>query len=155
MMDSNTGYRNTGNWNTGNWNTGYFNTTTPDSVNAFNNTCSRSDWEAAEKPRWIYEPSPTTWVSDAKMTDKEKTENPTFHTCGGYLRINDWREEWRKAYESASDEDIQKVRKLPNFDYDVFEEITGLNLRVDGDSTCEGRVIEIDGVKYELKKISE
>lgn len=63
------------------------------------------------------------------MTDQEKIDNPTFHTCGGYLRTNDWTEEWRKAYEQASAEDVQKVRGIPGFDADVFQKITGLDLR--------------------------
>ncbi len=88
------------------------------------------------------------------MTDAEKVDNPTFHTCGGYLRKNDWAEEWRKAFEGASDEDVQKVRDLPNFDYVVFEEITGLDIRPQEQSkTCDGKTVEIDGVKYELREI--
>jgi hypothetical protein len=88
------------------------------------------------------------------MTDQEKIDNPTFHTCGGYLRVNDWNEEWRKAYENATEEEIQMVRDLPNFDYDVFEEITGLDLRTQGGEadTCDGCTVVIDGVEYELKR---
>jgi hypothetical protein len=85
-----------------------------------------------------------------KMTDKEKANNPTHETTNGYLRVNDMKEQWRKAYEGASPDDIQAVRDLPAFDYDVFEDITGLDLR-EKPSTCEGREVEIDGVTYVLK----
>ena len=152
----NTGYRNTGdcntgNWNTGNWNTGYFNTKTPTTVNCFNSPTEREVWDKAEKPNWIYRPSTTTWVSERDMTNQEKIDNPTFHTCGGYLKVNDWHEEWRKAYEDATEEEIQMVRVLPNFDYDVFEEITGLDIRPK-DGGCEGKTVEIDGVEYVLTR---
>lgn len=63
------------------------------------------------------------------------------------------KKEWAKAYETASPEDIQAVRDLPGFDYDVFEEITGLNLREElkQKDPLEGREIEIDGKTYVLK----
>lgn len=62
------------------------------------------------------------------MTAAEKAENPSHKTTGGYLRTNDMREEWRKAYESASEDNIQAVRNLPGFDANIFEQITGLKL---------------------------
>ena len=157
--DRNSGYRNSGDRNSGDWNSGShhagcFNTTKCEGAYFFNKWASFADWEDATKPDWIYHPSPTTWVSEGDMTDAEKVENPTFHTCGGYLRVNDMAEEWRKARESASEEDIQAVRDLPNFDYDVFEEITGLDLRTkDSSEACAGKVVEIDGKKYRLEEI--
>ena len=87
------------------------------------------------------------------MSDQDKVNNPTFSTQGGYLRVNDMDEEWRKAFEGASEEDIQAVRELPNFDYDVFEEITGLDLRHDTNTTCEGKIVEIDGKKCRLEEM--
>ena len=159
----NTGDRNTGNWNAGDWNTGHwntgdwnagcFNTTTPETANYFNTPAKVSDWDAADKPGWLYMPSPTTWVDKDEMTDAEKTANPSFETCGGYLRENEMNKEWEKAYATASLEDIQKVRALPNFDADVFMEITGLDLRIDRPETCSGKIVEIDGKKYRLEEL--
>jgi len=152
--NKNTGNWNSGDWNSGDWNSGYFNSDTPSTVRVFNKECSRDDWENAVKPFWLFEPSPTTWVSEGDMTNDEKEKNPTFSTCCGYLRKNDWEEEWRKAFEGASEEDVQKVRDLPNFDYDVFEEITGLDIRPkEHPKTCDGKTVVIDGVKYELREI--
>ena len=88
---------------------------------------SRKGFEAA-CPAWLHIPSPTTWVPEFEMTDQEKLENTSFHTCCGYLRENDWMEEWQKAFESASPEDVRKVRNLPGFDAAIFQEITGLDL---------------------------
>ena len=164
---NNTGYNNTGDWNTGDWNTGdwntgdwntgsfhvgFFNTVDAEKAYYFNMLIDKAAWEEAYKPDWLYMPSLTTWISSEKMTAKEKGDNPSHETTGGYLRANDMKEEWRKAYESASPEDIQAVRDLPAFDYDVFEQITGLDLREEPmPATCEGREIEIDGVTYVLK----
>lgn len=149
----NTGHLNTGNWNTGDRNTGCFNTITPEGGYYFNKWLSYKEWGNTYKPLWLYEPDPVTWVSKENMTAEEKKKFPHYKTTGGYLRENDMQKEWRKAYEGATEEDIQATRDLPNFDYDVFEEITGLDLRpVKSEPTCEGREVEIDGVIYVLKK---
>ena len=147
----NTGYHNTGHWNTANNHVGCFNTLDPDKAYYFNKLIDKAKWDKAYKPAWLLTPSPTTWVPSNKMTYQEKSDNPSHKTTGGCLRVNDMKEEWRKAYQSASPEDIQAVRDLPAFDYDVFEESTGLDLRIKETSPCEGREIEIDGVTYVLK----
>jgi hypothetical protein len=147
----NTGQRNTGDWNTGNRHVGCFNTVDAKSAHYFNKLLPVEVWRDAYKPKWLYEIKPTTWVDSVDMTDMEKDANPEYKTTGGYLRENDMKEEWRKAYAGGSPEDIQAVRDLPGFDADVFEQITGLDLREKPmPETCEGREIEIDGVTYVL-----
>jgi hypothetical protein len=159
---TNTGYYNTGNlnsgnlnsgdWNTGNFNTGCFNTITPEGGYYFNRWLTREEWDNACKPNWLYAPTPTTWVCSEDMTAEEKAAHPEHETTGGYLRVNDMKEEWRKAYDDASPEDREAVKRLPNFDSEVFLEITGLDLRdMPETAPCEGREIEIDGVTYVLK----
>ena len=141
----NIGHYNTGHYNTGNRHVGSFNTVDAESAYYFNTLLPVAAWEAAYKPNWIYKPCPTTRVTLDAMSDKEKTDNPSCVTTGGYLRENDMAEEWRKAYASASPEDIQAVRDLPGFDPDVFFQITGLDLRVPDDE------ITINGVVYVKK----
>src|SRR6056300_493506 len=165
--DYNTGYYNTGNYNTGNYNTGYyntgfsntgnyhvgcFNTTCADKAYYFNQLIDKNVWDNARKPSWIYDLRPTAWVSSGDMTPQEKADNPTHEATGGYLRVNDIKEEWRKAYNNATPEDIELTKRLPAFDADVFLEITGIDLREPKKVSCEGREIEIDGVTYVLKE---
>ena len=102
----NTGDRNTGSWNTGSWNTGdrntgYFNTVTPKTILVFNSPCNINAWEQADKPKFI-----------------------VFHVDPdlGY------KESWKKAWENASKKDRELVKLLPNFNADVFEEITGIRV---------------------------
>lgn len=164
MSYNNTGYRNTGscnvgNYNTGDYNTGYRNTGNDhvgcfNTINAaqayyFNTLIDKADWDNAEKPNWIYKPSPLTWVKSEEMTDVEKANNPEHEVTGGYLRKNDMKEEWAKAFAEATPEDIELTKKLPAFDADVFLEITGIDLRdktVVEPSGCHEVVI--DGVVY-------
>ena len=153
----NTGYYNTGNYNTGNYNTGSghvgcFNTRTAEKAYYFNKLIDKAEWDEAVKPSWIYGVSPTTWVSESEMTDDEKLANQSYKTTGGYLRENDMKEEWARAFAAATPEDIELTKSLPAFDAEVFLEITGVDLRDKAvDAPCEGREVEIDGVTYVLK----
>jgi hypothetical protein len=129
----NTGYWNTGDSNTGNWNTtdretGFFNTTQSDKVRVFNKDCDREVWENANKPDLLWFPV-NEWISESSMTDQEKIDNETFHTTGGYLRSYEYQEAYQKSWHEASEEDRKLVEQLPNFDADVFLEISGIDVR--------------------------
>ena len=155
--DCNTGYRNTGDYNTASFHVGCFNTVDAKKAYYFNKLIDKADWDAAEKPTWICNPCPTTWVHSDNMTAEEKDAFPTHETTGGYLRVNDMKAEWAKAYASATPKDIELIKALPAFDADVFLEITGIDLRENkpAEAPCEGREIEIDGVTYVLKAKGE
>ncbi len=148
----NTGNLNTGGYNTGNYHVGCFNTISAPKAYYFNTLIDKELWDNAEKPSWIFKPNPTTWVPTQDMSVEEKKENPSYQTTGGYLRVNDMREEWRKAYDNATPEDIELTKQLPAFDAEVFLEITGIDLREPKVESCEGSEIEIDGVTYVLKE---
>ncbi len=144
---NNTGDWNTGNWNTGDCNTGFFNTDAPNTVRAFNADCSREDWGAATKPGLLYF-SVTEWVFSSDMSDQEKIDHPTWHTTGGYLKSYDYQEAFQKAWSEASEEDRAAVELLPNFDADIFLEISGIDVRKTNTNPQE---ITIDGAVYVLK----
>ena len=92
----NTGHHNTGNHNTCSRSSGFFNTVN-DTINVFNKPCKIDVWQQANMPRFIH-----------------------FDMVGTY------KESWRKAYDGASGEDKLLLVKLPNFDADVFYEISGI-----------------------------
>lgn len=124
--DRNTGDRNAGDWNTGDWNacnkeTGFFNSENPKTIRVFNKTCKIKDWEKAEKPDFIYDIKITEWVEDDSKTE------------GGYLKTYSYKEAWKNAWNKAKEkeyweEEYERLINLPNFDKDVFEEITGINI---------------------------
>lgn len=148
--DCNSGDCNSGNWNACNYETGCFNTVQSSTIRVFNKDCNREVWENADKPSFIYFDL-CVWVNESDMTDEEKAEDPNSHVRGGQLQAKEYKQAWKEAYDNASAEDIELLKALPNFDADVFEELTGI--RVDAPKTCAGKVVEIDGVKYELKEI--
>ena len=116
----------------------------------FNKDCHIEDWENADKPSFLYFDL-CVWVSESDMTDEEKKNDPEFHVRGGYLKTLDYKDAWAIAYEKATKEDIEKLKALPNFDADVFYEISGV--RIEEPKICNGKVVEIDGKKYQLKEI--
>ena len=127
--DRNTGCFNTGDWNTGCFNTGYFNTKTPKTIKAFGKKCLREDWENANKPSCLYF-SLTKWIFESAMSDVEKQENPSYSHTGGYLKAFDYKEAFTKSVTEASKEDRDLIRALPNFNADIFLEISGVDLRL-------------------------
>ena len=133
----NTGDRNTGNWNTGNWNsadysTGCFNTET-ENIRLFNKP---SDWTYHDwlnsKARYVMNDCPytkTIWIDSENMIDFEKEENPTWECTGGYLKtIYVTKEDKQEWWDNLDDEDREEVMSLPNFDKDIFKEITGIEV---------------------------
>ena len=161
--DRNTGHQNTGDWNTGDWNTGdwntgdwntcdketgFFNTEEVKKIRVFNKWCEVEEWENADKPNLLYF-SLTKWIAEDNMSNEEKNENQSYKITRGYLKKYEYKQAFKESWTNASKEDKELVKNLPNFDADIFYEISGI--RVD-EKTCEGREIEIDGIIYALKK---
>ena len=126
----NSGHRNSGDWNSGDWNSGYFNTNTP-KIRIFNKE-TEVKREDINFPDYFYFDL-IEWIED-----KSKTEE-------GYLKVYDYKEAWKNSFEKADIEDVKKTLELPNFDYEIFEEITGISKR---DFDKRLRRCEHEGVKY-------
>jgi len=151
-----TGDRSTGNWSTGNWSTnnkstGHFCTEETKVIRVFNKDCSIEDWKNAIKPNFLYFDL-TEWITEDDMTDQEKIDNDTFHTTGGYLKSYDYKEAFQASWDKADEEDRALLFKLPNFNAEVFKDISGIDVDKK-EVICAGKVIEIDGKKYKLEEV--
>ena len=60
----------------------------------------------------------------------QKQENPSYSHTGGYLKEFDYKEAFTKSVTEASKEDRDLIRALPNFNADIFLEISGVDLRL-------------------------
>ena len=131
----NSGNRNSGNWNSGNWNSGdcnsgdynsgFFNSDEP-CIRMFNKMTNykRKD---VEIPSWCYI-NLTVWVSYDTATKEEKQEHKAeIEICGGFLKSINYKDAWRIAWNKASIEERKKLFDLPNWDNQVFKEITGID----------------------------
>ena len=63
------------------------------------------------------------------MTDAEKAASPQHTVTGGIVRVSGYKEAFRRAWDSASREDQELVTQLPNFDADIFFDISGIDVR--------------------------
>ena len=120
----NNGINNVGHSNTGNRNTGFLNTNEP-KVRIFN---LETDVERDEInfPGYFYFDFKE-WVWLSQMTKEEIDANPSAKTCDGFLREISYQEAWKKSFENASQSEIELTQKLPNFDAQLFFEITGID----------------------------
>ena len=132
--DRNTGDRNTGDWNTGDWNTtsfssGVFNTEEA-KILMFNKPSDWSyrDWLNSDA-RYLLNQIPkkvVEWIYTGDMTDEEKVAHPEHETTGGYLKVLDESESGQIWWNGLSEDEKDCIRNIPNFDKDIFEEITGI-----------------------------
>ena len=125
----NSGDYNSGHYNTGNSNSGIFNTNEPN-MRSFNKETNMTYSEFREKFGYKDFDLPLcSWILGKDMTDGEKKDISGWKTVGGYLRTLSYKEAWQKAWEEASEDVRDWYKSLPNFDADIFFEITGVDVR--------------------------
>jgi len=121
----NSGYRNSGNWNSTNRESGIFNSK-QGTVRMFNKDSGKT-WNEIDHPHfnefWL-----NRWIDEDDMTDQEKSEQSAFHTRGGYLKTFEWGDAWKNFWRDTSKENRKKFLDLPNFDAEVFKDITGIDV---------------------------
>ena len=131
--NGNTGNRNTGDWNSTDYSTGCFNTET-ENIRLFNKP---SDWTYRDwlnsKAWYVMTDCPhtkTIWIDSENTIDSEKEENPTWECTGGYLKtIYVTKGDKQAWWDNLDDYDKESVMSLPNFDKNIFKEITGIEVR--------------------------
>lgn len=65
------------------------------------------------------------------MTEKELEEHLTAETQQGYFKTLTYKEAWQQSWNNAPNNDKQLLYKLPNFDPEVFKEISGIDVTKD------------------------
>ena len=66
------------------------------------------------------------WINVSEMTNEDKKKYCWYKTTDGYLRTVDYKEAWKLSFENATKEDVKKTLNLPNFNYKIFEDISGI-----------------------------
>ena len=121
----NSGYWNSGDWNSGDWNSGFFNTDEPP-MRIFNQytDVKRVD---IDFPAFLHFEL-TVWISYDTATKEERAEHKKeFETCGGYVKTLEYKEAFRRSWDRASKEEHMKLLKLPNWNNEIFKEISGID----------------------------
>ena len=150
-----TGYRSTGDWSISNYSVGHFSTEDYSPYGCFNKPCTKEEWDNSSAPNFIYNLKLTEWVSSSDMTVSEREENKTHIITGGYLKIYKYKEAWLNAWNEKNERDLELLLNLPNFDTEVFKEISGID--VNEDSERNKKIAELEKqAKYiadELNKL--
>ena len=133
--DCNSGYWNSGDWNSGDWNSGYWNSGNRNSgffnsdepcVRMFNKMTNYKVKDI-KIPSWCYFDL-TVWVSHDTASEEERQEHKAeIEICGGFLKTINYKDAWRIAWNKASIEERKELFDLPNWDNQVFKEITGID----------------------------
>lgn len=129
----NSGNLNNGNHNSGDWNatdyaTGFFNNV-EQPLYIFNKTANISRDDFYKLPAIMSMRTKYTnnwWVFSADMTDEEKASHPEHEITGGYLKTVDFKTACGLMWENMTDDEKESVKDIPNFDAEVFKEITGI-----------------------------
>ena len=132
--DNNSGHYNSGDWNKTHFSNGCFNTELL-KIFLFNKP---SDWTYQDwldsDARYILMNCPTnalTWVWDYDMTEEEKEQHPEYSVTGGFLKNIEREGERQEWWDSLTKEKKDIVMSLPNFDKNIFKEITGIDVEAD------------------------
>ena len=142
----NSGNWNSGNWNSGNWNSGNWNSGDWNKTN-FSNGCFNteepkiflfnkpSDWTYRDwlnsDARYLLNQIPRNvvdWIWSDNMTDEEKEQHPEYEVVGGYLKILDESECGQLWWDSLSERYKNIIKAMPNFDKEIFEDVTGIKI---------------------------
>lgn len=68
------------------------------------------------------------WITKENMTDEEKIDHPEYVTIGGYLKACEYKEPCINMWAKMTEEEKDSVWDIPNFDPEVFFEITGIRV---------------------------
>lgn len=140
--DCNSGYRNSGDRNSGNYNSGIFNScdysngvfcSIEPKIHIFNIPTDMTMREFL-KSRFYKAISSsafklTEWV---EYSAEEKAQDETKRLIGGYLKTYSYQEACQNWWANMTDENKAIICSMPNFDANVFKEITGIEVKNNG-----------------------
>ena len=124
----NSGDCNSGDWNSGDYNSGFFCTNSP-KLRLFNKETNFT-MEEFIKTKWYAvltsgEFNLTKWRA---YTDEEKAQDEQKRFIGGELITIPYKEACANWWASLSEKDKAIIKTIPNFDANIFAEITGIDV---------------------------
>ncbi|HBG8448888.1 pentapeptide repeat-containing protein [Clostridioides difficile] len=126
----NIGNCNSGEWNIGDYNSGVFCTDVP-KIRMFNKETDLTyeDWMNSDARNILKRNSYLTkWIHIDYMTEEEKENNPGYEINNGYLKVFTFEEMCKNMWNNLTDEEKKIIMDIPNFDADIFKEITGIEV---------------------------
>ena len=154
----NSGNSNSGDYNSGDWNSGDYNSGDYNSGDYNSGDCNSGVFNKCNNSNGIFctkEPTINIFNMPTKMTlsefinsiyykaliskplkltewicysDKEMKEDKNKVKIGGYLKTYTYKEACQNWWNSLSSKNKEIIKSIPNFNADIFEEITGIKL---------------------------
>lgn len=139
LNNGNTRLFNSGNFNSGNWNSGIANkcdssngvfcNESDTNIRIFNKPSGMSLQDFYNSEYWKAMCSApfnlTEWI---EYTEEEKAADPKKEKIGEYLKTYTYKEAWANWWNKLSDENKAIIKQIPNFDKEVFKDITGIEI---------------------------
>lgn len=87
-------------------------------------------FDEAAQTKWFrllnkYELNLTQWIA---YTEEEKKESVIRQCIGGYFKKYTYKKACANWWNKYTDDEKQIIMRMPNFDADIFEEITGIDV---------------------------
>jgi len=136
--DYNSGYYNSGNYNSGYYNSGNYNS--GDYSNGFFNTKEHEVFIFDQPSNMTFSQFKNSKYFDAltsepliltewtEYTDHEKKNDKSKELIGGYLKRYEYKEACQTWWNKLTKENKKIIVSIPNFDAEIFEKITGINI---------------------------
>ena len=127
--DGNSGYQNSGDWNSGNWNSGDWNSGDWNSGDWNSGNWNSGDWNSTNHESGVF----NTKEPCVRMFNKDTNiKYGDWKRSRAYLVMKTIQVDAQKWWDELSADDKQSVLDLPNFDKDIFNEITGVDIEAGG-----------------------
>ncbi|MEK4513630.1 hypothetical protein NST85_29060 [Paenibacillus sp. FSL K6-2524] len=120
--DSNSGHYNSGNRNSGNRNSGHYNS------GDFNSCNYSSGVFCSVEPEFLLFNKPSSISRDEFRCSEAGYISRRLRVTDDEGNPIDYKQAWSRLWESLSNSEKITVQSIPNFDADVFEEITGIRV---------------------------
>ena len=123
-----------GNWNSGvankcNYSNGAFCNESDNNIRIFNKPSGMSLGDFYRSRYWDAMCSApfclTEWIY---YTQEEKEVDPRKELIGGYLKVYTLEEAWANWWAKLDDENREIIKEIPNFDAEIFKDITGIEV---------------------------
>lgn len=149
--DYNTGEGNRGDYNVGDFNYGDGNT------GDFNKVSSSTGLFNTKEEKMMMFNKPSNWTyddwsnSEARSILHSKCKPTMWDHNKNKLIAFTYEEMWENAWSNMTDSEKQLVKDLPNFDAEIFKEITGIDISIDEDNEKfkeYGEIRKDTGISY-------
>lgn len=92
------------------------------------------------------------WINKKDMTEKEIKDHSICNQIGGYLKVLSYKDAWKEGWKTASKEFKEWVKSLPNFDAEIFYQITGIKFEEEVEELTVAEICERLGKTIKIKK---